>query len=185
MAAIVAADIVFKFTTTAGSAGNSTANSTVSTFLGKYVTSNAWAGGGTNDLFPDITGAQNAASQVDYAGLGIYNSNAANAYQNAVVYLSSEVAGGASTALAADTTAVTAVGSASAQLVTIANSTTAPAGASFSAPTTAATGISLNGATGIPVGNVKGFWVRRTASNSAALSGDGVTIAASGDTGSL
>ncbi len=182
MSAIITSEIVFRFTTTAGAAGDSTANTTVSTFLGKYAATSAWAGGGTNDLFPDITGAQNAASQVDYAALAILNNNAANALQNAAAYLSSEVAGGASTALGADTTAASAKGGASAQLVTIASSTTAPAGVSFTSPTTLGTGVSLGS---IPVANVKGLWVRRTASNSAALSADGVTIAVGGDTGSL
>jgi hypothetical protein len=182
MSAIIASEIVYRYTTTAGSAGDSTANTTVSTFLGKYAATSAWAGGGTNDLFPDITGAQNAASQVDYAGLAILNNNGANPAQNSVAYISSEVAGGASVALAADTTAASAKGSATAQLVTIANSTTAPAGASFSAPTTAATGVSLGT---IPVANVKGLWIRRSAANSAALSTDGATFAVQVDTGSL
>jgi hypothetical protein len=70
MAAITTAEIVFRYTTTAGSAGDSSANTTVGTFLGKYAATSAWAGGSLNDLFPDISGAQNAASQVDYAGLG-------------------------------------------------------------------------------------------------------------------
>lgn len=182
MTAIIASEIKWHFTTTAGAAGNSTANTTVGTFLGKYAASSLWAGGGTNDLFADITGAQNAASQVDYAGLAIENGNAANAAQNSVAYLSSEVAGGASTAIGADTTAASALGSATAQLVTIANNTTAPAGVTFTSPTTAGTGIALGS---IPVANVKGLWVRRTAANTAALSGDGVTLAVQVDTGSL
>lgn len=182
MTAIVASDIKWHFTTTAGSAGNSTANTTVSTFLGKYAASSLWAGGGTNDLFADITGAQNAASQVDYAGLAIENGNASNSAQNSVAYLSSEVAGGASVAIGADTTAASSLTNASAQLLTIANNTTAPAGVSFSSPTTAGTGISLGT---IAVANVKGLWVRRTAANTAALSADGVTLAVQVDTGSL
>jgi hypothetical protein len=182
MSAIIASEIVWKFTTTAGSAGNTTANTTVSTFLGKYVTTSNWAGGGTNDLFADISGAENAASQVDYAGLGIYNSNGANNAQNTSAYLSSEVAGGASIAIGVDTTAQSAVGSASAQLLTIANRTTAPAGVTFSSPTTAAGGVAMGT---INFGNVRGLWVRRTAANSAALSNDGVTLAVSVDTGSL
>jgi hypothetical protein len=183
VSAIVAGDIVIRFSTTAGSAGDTTANTTVSTFLGKYAATSAWAGGGTNDLFADISGAENAASQVDYAGLLLLNNNASNAYENAVVYLSSEVAGGASVAVAADSTASSAKGSASAQMLTIASRTTAPAGPlSFSSPTTAGTGVSLGT---IAVANVKGFWVRRTAANSAALSADGVTLGFSGDTGSL
>jgi hypothetical protein len=32
---------------------------------------------------------------------------------------------------------------------------------------------------------VKAFWLRRTATNSAALSNDGVTVGVTGDTGSL
>lgn len=182
MAAIVAGDLITKFSTTAGAAGNTTVNTTVGTFLGKYAASSVWAGGGTNDVFPDITGAQNAASQVDYAGLALYNSNAANAYQNAVIYLSSEVAGGASVAVGADTIAASAIGGASAQMLQIANATTAPAAVAFSSPTTAGTGVALGN---IPATNVKGFWIRRSAANTAALSGDGVTLGFSGDTGSL
>lgn len=182
MAAITGTDIQTKYTTSANVAGNSTSNTTAGTYLGGHVTSNNWADNGV--IFPDITGLQNAASQVDYAGLAVYNSNGANGYQNAVIYVSSDDGLGASIALGVDTTAQTAVGAASGtpQLVTIANSTTAPAGVSFSAPTTVAGGISLGT---INSGNVRGFWVRRTAANTAARSGDTFTLGISGDTGSL
>lgn len=182
MAAIIASEIVWRFTTTAGAAGDSTANTTVGTFLGKYAATSAWAGGGTNDLFADISGAENAASTVDYAGLAILNNNSANIAENGVVYLSSEVAGGASIAVGVDTTATSAKGSATAQLLTIANKNTAPAGVTFSSPTTIGTGLALSN---IPTSNVKGIWVRRTAANTAALSNDGVTLAVTVDTGSL
>jgi hypothetical protein len=182
MAAIIASELVWRFTTTAGSAGDSTANTTVGTFLGKYAATSAWAGGGTNDLFADISGAQNAASQIDYAALAILNNNSANVAENGVVYISSEVAGGASVAIGVDTTATSAKGSASAQLLTIANNTTAPAGVSFSSPTTIGTGLALSN---IPTSNVKGIWVRRTAANTSALSNDGCTLAVTVDTGSL
>ena len=181
MAAIVAGDILFKYATTAGSAGN-TNTSTALTSLGKYISTTAWAGGTANDLFDDITGAENAASQVDYRCIFIHNNNAANDYQSVVAYLSAEVAGGSNIAIGVDTTAASAIGSATAQALTIASTTTAPAGVSFSSPTTAGTGISVGT---IPVGYCQAIWVRRTATNSAALSNDGVTIAVSGDTGSL
>lgn len=181
MAAIVQGDLIWRYSTTAGAAGNATAG-TAAGSLGKYISTTAWAGGVANDLFDDLTGAANAASQVDYRCIFIYNSNAANAYQNAVAYISSEVAGGASIAIGPDPTAASALGSATAQAVTIANATTAPAGVTFTAPTTAATGIALGT---IPVANVKAFWIRRTAANTAALSNDGVTLGISGDTGSL
>lgn len=182
MAAIIASEIVWRFTTTAGAAGDSTANTTVGTFLGKYAATSAWAGGALNDLFADISGAENAASTVDYAGLAILNNNSANVAENGVIYISAETAGGASIAVGVDTTATSAKGSASAQLLTIANKNTAPAGVSFSSPTTIGTGLALSN---IPTSNVKGVWVRRTAANTAALSADGMTLAVTVDTGSL
>ena len=183
MAAIVAGDIKFHYTVTTGSAGNSVANTTVGTFLGKYASSSLWAGGSANDLFADITGAQNAASQVDYAGLAVENSNVNNDYVSPVVWISAETAGGAAVAIGADTTAQSAVGSAPAQLLTIANSTTAPAGVTFTSPTTSGTGVALSTIT--KNGFVKGLWVRRTAANTSALSSDGATLSVQGDTGSL
>jgi hypothetical protein len=182
MTAITSGEILLKYSVTTGSAGNSTAG-TANGSLGKYISTTAWAGGAANDLFDDISGAENAASTVDYRCIFVHNSNASNSLQNAVVYLSAEVAGGASIAVAADSTAASALGSASAQALTVASETTAPAGPlTFSSPTTVGTGVSLGT---IPSGQVKAFWVRRTAANSAALSADGVTIAVSGDTGSL
>ena len=182
MAAITAAEIVFRYTTVSGSAGDSTAG-TATGSLGKYVSTTAWAGGAANDLFDDISGAENAASTSDYRGIGILNNNAANALQNAVVYVSAETAGGASVTVAVDNIAASAKANASAQLAQIANETTAPSGVSaFSAPTTIATGLALGN---IPVANVKGIWIKRSAANSAALSNDGATIAVTGDTGSL
>lgn len=181
MAAIVAGDLLWKYSVTTGAAGNATAG-TAAGSLGRYVSTTQWAGGVAQDLFDDLSGAANAASQVDYRCIFIHNNNAANAYQNAVAYISSEVAGGASIAIGPDPTAASALGSATAQAVTIANATTAPAGVTFSAPTTAATGIALGT---IGTAQVKAFWLRRTAANTAALSNDGVTIGISGDTGSL
>ncbi len=181
MAAIVAGDIKTRYSVKTGSAGNSTAG-TPSGSLGKYMSSTDWTGGSANDLFDDISGAENAASTVDYRCIFVYNTNAANAYQNAVAWLSAETAGGASIAIGVDTTAASANNSASAQAVEIANETTAPAGISFSSPTTLGTGISLGS---IPATQCRAIWIRRTAANTAALSNDGVTISFSGDTGSL
>jgi hypothetical protein len=184
MAAIIASDIQFRYTVKTGSSGNSTAG-TAAGSLGTWVSTTQWTGGSANDLFDDISGAENAASTVDYRCVAIYNSNSANAYQNAVVYLSSEVAGGANIALAADTTAASVLAAGTAQALT-ATTETAPGGSvtglTYTSPTTAGAGVSLGS---IPSGQVKCFWVRRTATNSAALSNDGVTIAVSGDTGSL
>jgi len=181
VAAITTTEIQFKYSVVTGSAGNSTAG-TAAGSLGKYVSTTQWTGGSANDLFDDISGVENAASTVDYRCFFVDNTNTANPLENAVAYLSAEVAGGASIAIGVDTTAASARGSATAQAVTVANETTAPAGVTFSSPTTAGAGIALGT---IPSGSVRAVWVRRTAANSAALSTDGVTIAVSGDTGSL
>jgi hypothetical protein len=180
MSAIVAGDLLWKYATVSGSAGN-TLTSTANASLGKYISTTAFPDAALNALFDDISGAENAASTVDYRCIFIHNSNASNPLENAVVYMS-DVAGGAAVAVGVDTTAASALGSASAQALTIANETTAPAGVSFSSPTTVGAGLSLGT---IPSGQVRAIWVRRTAANSAALSADGCSIFVAGDTGSL
>lgn len=182
MAAITAGEILFKFSV-AAAAGNTTAG-TAATSLGDQISTTAWAGGVLNDLFDDISGAENAASTVDYRCIFIHNSNASNTLENAVVYLSAETAGGASIAIAIDDIAASAIGSASAQADAIASETTAPGAGvgAFSSPTTSGTGLSLGN---IAAGSCRAIWIRRTAANTAALSADGVTIAVTGDTGSL
>jgi hypothetical protein len=176
--AIVASDILFKFSTTAGSAGNSGAG-TAGGSLGKYISTTQWTGGSLHDLFDIISGDENAASTVDYRCIFVHNNHGSLTYQSAGIYLSSEVASGANIAIGIDTTAASAIGGASAQAVTIANETTAPAGITFSSPTTAGTMISFGD---IAAGNCRAFWVRRTATNSAAQNADGVTLTVKGDT---
>jgi hypothetical protein len=178
MAAIVAADILWKYSIKTGAAGNSTA-SAQATSLGKYISTTVLATAGGNEWFDDVSGAENAASTVDYRCMFIHNSNGANAYQNAGIYISAETAGGTAIAIATDNIAASAIGSASAQAAEIANETTAPTGVSaFSSPTTVGAALSLGS---IPTGQCKAFWVRRTAANTAAQS-DGATLTTSGET---
>lgn len=181
MAAITSGEILFKYSVSAA-AGNTTA-SAASTSLGDQISTTQWTGGSANDLFDDISGAENAASTVDYRCIFIHNSNASNTLVGAKVYLSAETAGGASIAIAIDNIAASAIGSGSAQAAVIASETTTPSGVgAFSSPTTLGTGLSLGD---IPAGSCRAIWIRRTAANTAALSNDGVTIAVGGDTGSL
>lgn len=176
---IASSDLLVKFSVKTGSAGNSTAG-TANGSLGKYISTTQITDNVLNNLFDDITGDENAASTVDYRCIFIHNNHATLAWQNAVVYLSAEVAGGASIAIATDNIAPSAVGSASAQAAEIANETTTPTGVSaFSSPTTKGTGLSLGT---LNAGQVKAVWVRRTAANTAAVNNDGVTIAFAGDT---
>jgi hypothetical protein len=181
MSAIVASEIKTRYSVVTGSAGNSVAG-TAAGSLGKYISQTDWTGGSLNDLFDDISSAENAASTADYRCIFIYNSNTANAMQNTVVFLSAEVSGGASIAIGVDTIAASSLTSSSAQGLLIANETTAPAGVTFTSPTTAGAGIAVGT---IGVGQVKAIWIRRTAANTAALSNDGVTFQFNCDTGAL
>lgn len=177
--AIVASDILLNLSTTAGAAGNSTAQADPNASLGKYVSTTTMSTG-ANGLFDDITGDENAASAVDYRCIFVVNNHATLTLQNAVLFLSAEVAGGANIAVATDNIAVSAKGSASAQAAQVASQTTAPTGVSaFSSPTTKAAGLSLGS---IPAGSVKAVWVKRSATNSSAINADGVTFAVAGDT---
>lgn len=177
--AITASDILIRLATTAGAAGNTTAQGSPAASLGKYVSTTDLTTS-LNGLFDDISGAENAASTVDYRCLFVLNNHATLDMQNAVAYLSAEVAGGAGIALAVDSTAISAKGAAGAQALTIASETTAPAGPlTFSSPTTVGTGLALGT---IPAGSVKAIWVRRTAANSAALDADGFTLGIGCDT---
>lgn len=176
---IQSTDLLFKYSVTSGSAGNSTAQADPNAALGKYISTTQWTGGTLNDLFSDITGDQNANQQVDYRCIFIHNNHGSLTLLSPKLWIASEVAGGANIALGVDPTAASSIGSGSVQAVTVANSLTAPAGVTFSSPTSKSTGLSLGD---IPAGQCKGFWFRRTATNSAALNNDGVTIQVEGDT---
>jgi hypothetical protein len=177
---IVTTDIVIRGSVTTGSAGDSTAQANPNLWLGKYVSTTVFATG-LNGQFDDISGAENAASTVDYRGLFVLNNHATLTAFNVVVYLSAEVAGGANIAIAIDNVAASAKGAAPAQAALIANETTAPSPVgAFSSPTTVGTGLVIGDLT---AGQVRCFWVRRTATNSAALDADGWTVGVGCDTG--
>jgi hypothetical protein len=176
--AITAADIHFRLTTTAGTAGNQNAGTPAGS-LGKYAANNDLTDATLHNLFDIISGDENAASTVDYRAVGIYNANAALTWQAPKAWISSETAGGASAALGADTTAASAIGSATAQLLQIANELTAPAGVTFTAPTTKTAGVALSD---IAATFVKGLWVRRTAANTTPVDTDGAVVTVEGDT---
>ncbi len=176
--AIVAGDLLMKLSVKTGSAGNSL-TSTPAASLGKYISTTAVSGTALNNLFDDVTGQENFDSDVEYRCIFVHNNHATLTLQNAVVYISSQVSGGAVAAIAVDSVAASAVGASSAQALEVTDENTAPAAISFSAPTTRGTGLSLGN---IAAGSVKAFWVRRTAANTAALDNDGLAIVVSGDT---
>jgi hypothetical protein len=169
MAAITDAEIGFYLS-------GGAANAVLGQSLGGELSSTAIASGVLNNLFDDVTGDENAASQVEYRALYVRNGNSANVWEDVVGWLVSQVAGGADLAIGLPTEA------ANVPLETLANDHTAPTGVVFSAPTSKATGLALGD---IPALGYRGLWVRRSANNSAALSNDGATLRVEGDTGSL
>lgn len=176
--AITATDILFKLSVTTGP-GDSNAQGNPNASLGEFMSSTQITDATDNNLFDDISGDENAASDVEYRCFFVHNNHGSLTWQSAVVWLSSEVAGGANAAIALDGTGVVDSDSASAQAEEIPNESTAPSGESFSSPTTKGTGLSIGN---IPADDVQAIWVRRTATNSAAQNADGVTIRVEGDT---
>lgn len=176
--AIVAADIKIRHSVLTGSAGNSVAG-TAAGSLGKYISTTDITDATLSNLFDTISGAENAASEAEYRCIFVYNSHATLTWQNVVVWLASETAGGAVAAISVDTTAASAVANASAQAKQVADENTAPSTQTFTAPTTKATGLSIGDLT---PGQVRALWIRRTAANTAALALDGVVIQFDGDT---
>ena len=178
--AIVAADIKIRLSVTTGSAGNSSASSGPAS-LGKYISTTDLPSG--TDLFFDrITGSENAGSVTDYRCYFVYNSHATLTLIGAVAWLQGgDPAGGANVSIAVDTTAASAVGSATAQALQ-ATTETAPGasvtGLSYSAPSSAAAGLSLGD---IGPGQCRAVWVRRAAANTAATT-ETVTFAVTGST---
>lgn len=177
---IVAADLLWKLSVKTGSAGNSTA-STPADSLGKYISTTVWDQGAlANNLFDDVSGAENLAMESEYRCVFVHNSHATLALQNSVVWVDSQVAGGADITIGVDPTAASAIGAASDQAVSVADENTAPAGVTFSGSAVdRASGIALGN---IPAGSCRAVWVKRTTTNSVAMNNDGFTIAVSGDT---
>ena len=178
--AIVAGDILFKLSVAA--AAGDTTGGTPATSLGDQVSTTQITDATLNNLFDDVSGDENAASDVEYRCIFVHNNHATLTWQNVVVWLSAETGGGANIAIALDDFAPSPKGQASAQADVIANEDTAPGAGvgSFSSPTTKATGLSIGN---IIAGSVKAIWVKRTAAASAALDNDDVTIRCEGDTG--
>src|SRR3990167_8247003 len=124
--AITATDILFKLSIKTGSAGNSLAQSDVNASLGKYISTTQITDATLNNLFDDVTGDENAASDVEYRCIFVHNAHATLTWETVVVWLSAEVGGGAVAAIAIDDFAASPIGQASAQADVIADEDTAP-----------------------------------------------------------
>lgn len=168
--AVLASDIQTRLS---GGSANTDPNAS----LGGVMSSTAWAGGTLHDLFDLVTGDENAASDVEYRCIYVRN-NAAQTLFGAVVWLTAEVAGGATLAIGLDPAGV-GNGSTTGVATTIANEGVAPTGVAFSAPGTKATGLAIGD---LAAGTGRAVWLRRTAANTGAVDNDGATINIGGDT---
>lgn len=170
--AIVASDIKFLLSAPVASAGyvlpGSPGNS-----LGIYASTSqlSTTSNGLDALFTDLTGAQNAAGQVDYQCVFIWNSNSNHAMLTPYAWLPVSLLGNTNTAsfaIGADSITPSALGSSGPQAVGIANPLQAPSGVTtWKTPST----ISTNGVAlpNIPAGSVQAVWIRRTANGAAGL----------------
>lgn len=176
--AITDADIKFKHSVTTGP-GNSTAQADPNASLGEFMSSTEVTDATLHNLFDKVTGDENAESDVEYRCIFVHNDHATLTWEDVVIWLDAQVAGGAVAAIGLDPVGVVAEDSASAQADEIGDEDEAPAGVSFSAPSTKGTGIAVGD---VGPGECFAVWVRRTAANTGAVDNDGATLAAEGDT---
>lgn len=137
-----------------------------------------WLGGTIHDLFDIITGAENEAETADYRCVFIYNKHVSSTIYGVKVWLSAETDDGADVAIGIDTTAASDHNSGTQQALLVANETTAPVGVAFSSPDDIDDAINLGD---LAPGKVRAFWIRRTATDSEALTPDGATLSISAD----
>ena len=178
---IVASDIKIKLSIKSGAAGNSLAQADVNSSLGKYISTTELVTATNNNLFDNVTGAENAASAVDYRCIFVHNSHGTLSLENAAIYISSQVAGGTVLAIAVDNIAPSAIGASSPQAFEATTETTNPSAGTgaFSSPSSSGTALSLGT---IPAGFCKAVWIRRTAANTVAVDADGGSFVVFGDT---
>lgn len=174
---ILSTDLQYRLSVKTGAAGDTTAGTPAGS-LGGYPSTTQVTTSTLHNLFDVITGDENAASDVEYRGIFIYNAHATLTWSTVVVWLQSETAGGAVIAIGVDTTAAQDIDAAGKHLE-IADESTPPSGVSFSSPTTKGTGLALGN---IAADQCRQIWIRRTAANTTALDNDGVVIRCEGDT---
>lgn len=177
---IASADIAFLLSAPQAAAGH-VMPGTPGNCLGLYASTSllSTADGGDDNIFTDLTGAQNAALAVDYACLFIWNNNqSGNTMINPVAWLPTQLLGSGNTAtfaVGADTNNPSALAATAVQALSIASPVIAPSGiVTWAAPSSSpASGVPLPN---IPPGYVMPVWIRRTASGSAGLNQVGIEV---------
>lgn len=175
MTAIVASDILWLASAPNASSGyTSSAQTTPEGCLGKYCSQNTIVSATLDNLFNDITGAENAAGQVDYQCVFVLNNTSTgNSMLNPVIWMPTAqyTSGYATIQFAIDQTAPSVKTSSAAQALVISAAQNVPSvSGGWSSPSASPSGgISCPN---IPAGYVQAVWVKRTATNSAAVNND-------------
>ncbi len=175
--AVLDTDIKLKLSTKSGAAGNSLA-STPADSLGKYISTTEVVTNILHNLFDLVTGIENKELDVEYRCIFIHNAHATDALLTARTYISSQAAGGADITMGLDPTAISAVGAAADQALSILNEDTAPAGVVFSTPSSAAPLVIGD----LAAGMCKAVWFKRKVNNTIALQNDSSTLIVQGET---
>ncbi len=175
--ALTAADIRLHLSTKTGTAGMQRA-STGDESLGTWISTTEYADNSKHQVFDHVSGDENQLSDVEYRLIFVRNAHASGTLFVARVWIGSEIAGGASTAISVDTTPASAIASTTAQAKSIANEGTAPVDQIFSAPSTKGAGLLIGD---LPAGHCRGIWIRRSAANTTALDTDGFDLRVGGD----
>lgn len=173
MTAIVPTDILFKLSAPNANSGNSQAGYPGTSWGGYLSTSLLNLAFPLDNLFTDITGAEFAGNQVDYACIFIQNNTATtHTMMNTVAWLpSSQFTGtGSSIQLGADPTGITAINSGPAQASIITSSTIAPAGVNTWVNPTNTVPTAPSYTNGLQLGNISptqcvAIWLKRTANS--------------------
>lgn len=161
------------YSTTAGSAGNSQAQPSPNAALGKYLSTTAWSGTVSGNLFDDQSTSDQVDGIVDYRCVFAANFNGSLSLRDAVAYLPGPYPTQSTIAIGADPAGIVGVGDSSSQAAIIVDGTTAPTGVSFSSPVTLPSAVVVGDLT---PGTCRAIWVRRTPTGAASASDERITL---------
>jgi hypothetical protein len=173
-----ATDIVYRLSIPTASTGYSNPQTNKDLSLGGWMSTTQFTNGSIRALFDNISSSEDAASDVEYRCFFIHNQSTVFTLYDAVVWVFSQVASGATVAIGVDPAGVSAESTHTQQAAVSANESTAPTGVTFSTPITEGTALTIGD---IPPRSCAAVWVRRTATNSGEQGGDGCVITIKGD----
>ena len=179
MTVIDPSEILFKLSAPSATAGN-TVMGLPGVSLGNFISTIQVSAIINNNIFSDITGAENAGNQVDYACIFIHNNTSTgNAMVNTIAWLPSAMVtpGGATLAMAADPAGISILNSNTQQAAVISAPTNPPAGVSGWVSPVSDIPVSPSYTGGLQLGTIQpgytcAVWIRRTVADVAALDSD-------------